>query len=144
MVSMEPEMHPTRLLLADDAATERAALATYLRREGYEVSEAGNGADAIDYLKSHEVDALLLDLNMPVVDGFDVLAYLQEHRRALPVIILSGMPVEKIQREIHLLPQHALPPLMFKPFDPEQLVQVLELRLAGDLPGQDGQMQANA
>src|SRR5262245_35068671 len=89
-----------RILLADDSPFERSALALYLRSIGYHVSEAGNGRDTINHIKEHEVDALLLDLNMPVADGFDVLTYLQEHRRGLPVILLSGMPVEQIQREI--------------------------------------------
>jgi CheY-like chemotaxis protein len=123
-----------RILLADDSPLERAALALYLRTIGYEVSEAGHGKDAIEHIKANPVDALLLDLAMPIADGFDVLTYLQEHHRSLPVILLSGMPVEQIQREIHGLPQHELPPLLFKPIDIDQLLQLLELQLSGGIP----------
>ena len=122
-----------RLLVADDSQFERSALAQYLRRMGYEVSEAGDGRATIEHLQAHEVDGLLLDLNMPSLDGFDVLGYLQKHRRGLPVILLSGMPLDQIQQHIHGLPQQELPPLMLKPINVDQLMEVLELQLRGDL-----------
>jgi CheY-like chemotaxis protein len=71
---------------------------------------------------------------MPGADGFEVLSYLQEHRRALPVILLSGMPLNQIQHKIHRLPTPELPPLLLKPIDPQQLLGLLDLQLSGDLP----------
>ncbi|HMB96332.1 MAG TPA: response regulator [Tepidisphaeraceae bacterium] len=123
-----------KILLCDDSQTERSALASYLNRQGYLVDEADEGRSAIEYLKNHEVDLVLLDLQMPGMDGFDVLTYLQEHRRGLPVILLSGMPVEQIQQKIYGLPTHALPPLFLKPVDLNQLLQVLKLQLSGQMP----------
>ena len=124
-----------KLLLCDDSPIERMALALFLRQEGYLVDEAGDGATAIDLLKSEPIDAILLDLHMPEKDGFDVLKYLQHHRRGMPVILLSGMPADEIQHEMHRLPNRELPPLFLKPIDPGQLVDVLELQLSGELPG---------
>ncbi len=123
----------TRILLAEDSQNERYALAQYLRRMGYDVSEAGDGQATIEHLQSHEVDGLLLDLNMPSIDGFDVLGYLQKHRKGLPVILLSGMPLDQIQQHIHGLPARELPPLMLKPIDVDQLIEVLDLQLRGGL-----------
>src|SRR5688572_31007669 len=123
-----------RLLLCDDSPVERLALAHFLRRSGYAVDEAGDGEAAIVHIKHRPVDAVLLDLNMPDVDGFAVLSYMQEHRRALPVILLSGMPLHKIQHKIKGLPSPELPPLLIKPIDPDQLLTLLELHLAGQLP----------
>lgn len=123
-----------RVLLCDDSTTERNALAYFLRGEGFNVHECADGEAALQYIKTHEIDVMLLDLQMPGTNGFDVLSYLQEHRRALPVILLSGMPVDQIQQEIHTLPTHELPPLFLKPVDPDQLLQVLELQLSGQLP----------
>ena len=48
--------------------------------------------------------------------------------------MLSGMPADEIQQRIHALPKQELPLLMFKPIDTEQLAQVLELKLSGELP----------
>src|SRR5687767_3804639 len=123
-----------RVLLCDDSAVERLALAHFLRRTGYSVDEAGDGEAAILHIKHRSVDAVLLDLNMPDVDGFGVLTYLQQHRRALPVILLSGMPLDQIQHKIKNLPSPELPPLLLKPIDPDQLLTVLELQLSGQLP----------
>jgi CheY-like chemotaxis protein len=125
----------SRLLLCDDSPVERLALAHYLRRGGYQVDEAADGEAAIEHLKHREIDIVLLDLQMPDVDGFDVLNYLREHRRALPVILLSGMPPDQIQHKMMSeLKQPELPPLFIKPIDPAQLVQVLELQLRGEMP----------
>ena len=127
-----------RLLLCDDSPAERLALAHILRSSGYAVEEAGEGESAIVKIKNKDFDVILLDLHMPQVDGFEVLSYLQEHRRALPVILLSGMPLHKIQHRIHSLPSQELPPLLINPVDPDQLLGVLDLQLAGELPRVDG------
>lgn len=123
-----------RLLLCDDSPVERLALAHYLRSAGYQVDEAGDGSSALEFLKHRNVDLLLLDLQMPDVTGFDVLNYVHEHRKALPVILLSGMEPNDIQQQIHGLRDQSLPPLLIKPVDPEQVVEVVELQLSGDLP----------
>jgi DNA-binding response OmpR family regulator len=142
MELQEPESPSTwsaKILLCDDSAIERGALAHYLNRHGYEVDETAEGKAAIEYLKNHEVSVVLLDLQMPGMDGFDVLTYLQEHRRSLPVILLSGMPVDQIQQKIHGLPAQALPPLFLKPVDLDQLLRVLELQLTGEMPKLDAE-----
>ena len=133
-MSPTPLGSSARLLLCDDSAVERLALAHFLRNSGYTVDEAADGESAILHLKHRRVDLLLLDLQMPDVNGFDVLGYLQKHRPGLPVILLSGMPLDEIQHEMHTLPTPELPPLFIKPVDPDQLVQVVELQLAGELP----------
>ncbi|MDB5328953.1 MAG: two component, sigma54 specific, transcriptional regulator, Fis family [Phycisphaerales bacterium] len=124
----------SRILLCDDSPVERRALAHFLRGSGFAVDEAGDGDVAIAHLKEKTVDLILLDLNMPGADGFTVLTYLQQHRRALPVILLSGMPLNRIQHKMHNLPTPELPPLLIKPIDPEQLLGLVDLQLSGELP----------
>jgi CheY-like chemotaxis protein len=123
-----------RLLVCDDSTVERSALAQILRRQGYEVDEAADGSAALRLIKGRGYDLLLLDLNMPDVDGFDVLRYVQTHQAKLPVVLMSGLPHEEIGDGIQRLPQHELPPLLLKPVDTRQLFQVIELKLAGELP----------
>ncbi|HXE54994.1 MAG TPA: response regulator [Tepidisphaeraceae bacterium] len=123
-----------RLLLVDDSPVERLALAHFLRHMGYMVDEAGDGDAAILHLKHRPVDLVLLDLQMPGMDGFAVLNYMNEHRRATPVILMSGMPPQKIQHRMHALHEPELPPLLIKPIDPDQLLGVVELQLSGQLP----------
>ena len=123
-----------RILLCDDSPVERMALSRLLRDSGSNVDEAGDGAAAIAQIKKVRIDGLLLDLHMPNVDGFQVLCYVQEHHRALPVVLMSGMPPHKIQPKIASLPNQELPPLLIKPVDPDQLLDLLELQLSGELP----------
>jgi len=130
-----------QLLVADDSPVQRRALCSFLRSSGYEVSEAGDGRTVVQHLKECPVDLLLLDLQMPQGDGFEVLAYVQEHRRALPVILLSGMALDEIQRRMHRRHQKELPPLLFKPVDPDQLIQVVELQLSGGISGESEQFR---
>ncbi len=120
--------------MADDSQSQRTALCSFLRICGYQVSEAGDGNGVIRHLKDCQVDLLLLDLQMPRSDGFEVLAYVQEHRRALPVILLSGLSAHEIQRSMQRRHQHDLPSLLLKPVDPDQLIQLVELHLSGDMP----------
>src|SRR3954447_19762473 len=137
VASTTPQSLGPKLLLCDDSPIERLALAHYLRAAGYSVDEAGDGGSALQYLKHREVDLLLLDLEMPDVDGFDVLNYVQEHRRALPVILLSGMPPDEIQDKMDHLHKPELPPLFMKPVDPQQLIELVEMQLTGQLPDDD-------
>lgn len=133
----EPSVVPARrprVLVADDNETVREALSQLLLRSGYEVTTAADGQAAVEVLKDARVDAVLLDLQMPGHDGFEALEYLQEHRRGLPVLLLSGLPADEIQDRMHRLSSGQLPPLFLKPCDYDQLLDVLELMLSGELP----------
>jgi DNA-binding response OmpR family regulator len=113
---------------------ERTAVATILRDQGYDVQEAAGGDEVLHLLKTTEIALILLDLHMPRTNGFDVLSYVQQHRQSLPVIVFSGMPLDDIQHEIHKLPLKRLPPLLLKPIDLDQLMQLVQLQLSGQLP----------
>ena len=122
------------LLLVDDSAVERKALARLLRHAGYAVREASDGAEALEHIRSAPPDILLLDLQMPETDGFDVLIALEQSHPGLPVIVLSGLPPRDIQRSIYRLPGRSLPPLLLKPIDVERLLDLIALHIAGELP----------
>ena len=122
------------VLVADDEPAVRQALGKILDREGYAVETAADGAEAIDRLKTRKVDALLLDLHMANHDGFETLAYVREHRRGLPMILLTGLSPSEIQQAMRQTHIDQLPPLFEKPCDPDQLLGVIELMLRGDLP----------
>jgi CheY-like chemotaxis protein len=129
-----PPQHPWRLLICDDSPVERLALSHFLRGNDFNVDEAGDCDSALQLMQLRPVDLIILDLQMPGKDGFVVLAYIQEHRPSLPVILISGMPLEDIQDKIHFLPSHELPPLLLKPVDTTQLLDIIDLALAGELP----------
>jgi CheY-like chemotaxis protein len=135
IMTCKSESSMARLLVVDDCPVERLALSHYLRSAGFTVDEVADGASAVAYVKNRDVDLMVLDLEMPTMDGFDVLKYLQVHRRSLPVVLLSGMPLHQIQQKMHVLPTQELPPLLIKPICLQQLLGVLDLQLNGGLPG---------
>ncbi len=82
-----------KILIADDSAMNRDLLATILEDE-YDIVQAEDGVKAVDYLQKHaeEIALVLLDLVMPQMDGFEVLAYMNKERWIdyIPVIIISA------------------------------------------------------
>ncbi|HYF50788.1 MAG TPA: response regulator [Planctomycetota bacterium] len=82
-----------RVLIVEDDLDIRDVLTQVLEYEGYEVATAGNGREALDYLRSHPKPGLiLLDLMMPVMDGWQFRAEQQKTPELanIPVVILSA------------------------------------------------------
>ncbi|HEX3662446.1 MAG TPA: response regulator [Acidobacteriaceae bacterium] len=80
------------ILIADDRASSRELLRTVLQRAGYDVLEAEDGEQALAQARSGHPDLILLDLQMPGLDGFGVLAELRADPRfkELPVLALTA------------------------------------------------------
>jgi DNA-binding response OmpR family regulator len=85
------------ILVVDDEKEIRELLRLYLENSGYRVLEAGDGQQALDFLRSEKIDLCLLDIMMPKVDGYHVLQELRKESN-IPVMILSakGADTEKI------------------------------------------------
>ncbi len=81
---------PHQLLVAEDDAEIRQALERILTYEGYEVISANDGAAALEAIREHEPDAILLDVMMPFVDGLDVCRKIRERGDRTPVLMLTA------------------------------------------------------
>ena len=81
-----------QVLIVDDKASSRELIRTVLESSGYAVSEAGDGAEAVRVAQQIEPDAILLDLQMPSLDGFGALEQLRADPRfaALPIVALTA------------------------------------------------------
>jgi CheY-like chemotaxis protein len=84
----------TTVLVVDDDLDIRCTIAQILREEGFHVREARNGIEALAKVAEERPDLVLLDLMMPVMNGWQVLQVLRDtpEYRALPVVILSAVP----------------------------------------------------
>jgi DNA-binding NtrC family response regulator len=78
------------MLVVDDEEKIRHAMERFFIAKNYDLSFASQGAEALDILKSKQVDLMLLDLKMPEVDGMEVLRQIQPMMNRLKVIILTG------------------------------------------------------
>lgn len=79
-----------RLLVIEDDQELRSVLVKGLSNQGFQVDYAANGEDGLQLLDLNEYDTLLLDLNLPDIDGLEVLSTLRETGKNTPVIILSA------------------------------------------------------
>ena len=82
---------PFCILICDDEPDIVNALRIYLEREGYDTLCAYDGAQALELLRSHSVDLILLDCMMPRMDGFTALSHIRENSN-VPVIFLTPRP----------------------------------------------------
>ncbi|MES2940576.1 MAG: SpoIIE family protein phosphatase [Pseudomonadota bacterium] len=120
---------PHRLLVVDDNEMNRDMLSRRLKRQGFSVDMAENGQQALDALAAQPFDLVLLDIMMPVLNGYDTLERLKadEALRHIPVIMITAVDdTESVARCIEMGAEDHLP----KPFNPSILRARIDSALA--------------
>jgi CheY-like chemotaxis protein len=86
----------TKVLIAEDNAVNRELLRELLETRGYTVLEASDGQETLDMIELTQPDLLLLDISMPVLDGFAVVRKIRENPRlaALPVVAVTAFAMQ--------------------------------------------------
>lgn len=114
-----------KVLAVDDDVDVCELVKVNLEKEGYGVDVANFGGEALEKLKTLSYDLLILDLNMPAVDGWEVLKKVKEDEKTkeLPVIILTGKTEEKDMLKGY---EHGAETYLVKPFDPQTLLAVVK------------------
>ena len=93
----------TVVLTIDDEQSVRTALSVFLSGLGYEVLEAENGREGMDQFDANKPDIVLVDLQMPVMSGFEVLEHLSEESPETPVVVVSGTnSIDDVVEALHL------------------------------------------
>jgi adenylate cyclase len=92
---------PTRVLLVEDDSFQRERMRAWLESQQWIVQEAANGREALDRLQQGKPDLILLDLMMPEMDGFQVVATLHRESdwRDIPVIVITALDLDAKDRE---------------------------------------------
>ncbi len=83
-------MRDLRVLIVDDEPEIRATVSAMLEIEGYDVDEAANGADALLALERRVPDLVLLDMRMPVLDGWGFARELRRRGHATPIVVMTA------------------------------------------------------
>jgi len=88
----EQSPHPGRVLVVDDTLGNLKVLANLLGEEGYDVRPVSSGRQALEAVERNLPDLILLDVNMPGMDGYEVCRRLREteHARTVPVIFVTA------------------------------------------------------
>jgi CheY-like chemotaxis protein len=122
-------VHGASVLLVDDEDSLRRVMRDLLAREGYAVIEARNGVEALDQVDRHAPDVIVLDLNLPDMDGYSVLSQLRSRpaTRKTPVLVLTAKGDEDNEVRVFEL---GADDFLTKPFRAKALSKRLEVVLA--------------
>src|SRR3972149_875574 len=113
------------ILLVDDDEDIRTIIKDRLEKLGYHVMTAGNGQEALRAIDSHEPDVLILDLQMPIMDGMEVIRRLKDNPQ-LPIIVLTAFGT--IENAVAAMKAGAFD-FVTKPFTPDHLDIVIKKAL---------------
>ncbi len=115
-----------RILIAEDDANIRAGLAATLESEGYAVTPAGDGAQALRLFAQEKIDLVILDVMMPRKSGYDACRELRAHDARVPVLFLTAKG-EEVDKVIGL--KLGADDYMTKPFGVHELLARVEALL---------------
>ena len=89
-VFVQPEKIAGRVLLVDDGETNRRFVSVVLKQTGVEIVEAVNGQEAVELATSQEFDLVLMDMQMPIMDGYTATRVLREKGITIPIVALTA------------------------------------------------------
>ncbi len=118
-----------RLLVVEDDAASRTTLQTLLKEEGFTVDAAGSAEEAVSRLEAFEPDVLLVDFQMPGMDGVRLAHHARKWRPELPVVLMSGF--DESRGAMGALLREPRTEHLLKPVDVGTLVAALERVLKG-------------
>jgi len=111
-------MSAERILIVEDEPSIAEVVALYLRRSGYEVIFAKDGLEAQNKIETHSPDLIVLDLMLPIVDGFELTRWLRDHSDT-PIIMLTARR-DEVDRIAGL--EMGADDYILKPFSPQEVV----------------------
>lgn len=118
-----------KVLIVDDSSVMRKMVSRGLRQAGLKVDEtfeAGNGAEALKLLKEQTVDLIMLDWNMPVMNGLDFIKVARQAKLKTPIVMLT---TEGGDEQIAQAMAAGASGYLTKPFTPEKLKSKLDIVL---------------
>ena len=110
-----------RILVADDEQDTRNAVKDILQSRGYDVITASNGKDCLKKLKKEKVNLLVLDIMMPVLDGWQVVRSMKKDKRLrrIPIVVLT---VKSGKEDYEMAREARIRDYITKPFDMDNLI----------------------
>ncbi len=111
-----------KVLIADDEKNMRTTLASILKREGYQISTAATGEEAVDLCSKEGFDVILMDVRMPGIDGVEAFRQIRKHREGVRVIMMSAYSVDEMKEAA--LEEGAIA-FLSKPLDVEKVIKLV-------------------
>lgn len=128
-----------KILVADDSPTIRKVAESLLKKQGYEVFCAEDGASALGMAKTNKPDLIFWDAVLPTIDGYHICEELKgnEELKDIPVIVLLTRDQEKKEKELNLIGADAF---LAKPFDPKDILKTVERFFKKEIPGEGDEL----
>ena len=118
---------PMDILLVEDDQISRLAIHTWLKEKGHKIIIAENGKKAVEYLKEHDTDVILMDVHMPVMDGIEATKLIREKRLSKAPIIGMTASVMNDERKSYI--DAGMDVLVEKPVNFEKLMEIVKNKL---------------
>lgn len=115
-----------QILIVDDEAPIRKLFACTIEADNRRILTAASGAEALELMKKERIDLVLLDLNMPGIDGADTLAEIRKLNQAVPVYVVTGFKDAFIEKLTKLRNADVSFEVLNKPVEKAQLCAVVE------------------
>ncbi|WP_298816167.1 response regulator [Chloroflexus sp.] len=126
-------MSPTIMVVEDESATRRL-YRFLLQNSGYNVVEAEDGVDALEKLMVHKCDLIITDMNMPRMDGLDLVRTLRQNQSQVYVIMVTAFGTPDTEKKAF---RAGVNEYLTKPFDFDELERRLQKYFARQNQGDD-------
>jgi PAS domain S-box-containing protein len=124
MTDLQKSLKGLRVLAVEDNELNRMVLQVILKKCEVIVSIAHNGREAIDLIQSKEFDIVLMDVQMPIVDGLEATKYIREELKlTIPII---GLSANAMREEVEICKQAGMNDYLVKPYSERALVEVMK------------------
>ena len=119
------------ILIVEDNIFNRVIAKDFAESRGLKVFEAENGREALTILRNKEIDLVLLDIQMPIMDGYETVVWIREQEEGyfqdLPVIALTASAMVEVQNKVY---RCGMNDFLTKPFVPDDFYKKIELHLS--------------
>ena len=119
-------MDKPKIIVVDDEPDIGEILTRFLAKKNYEVASFTSGKEALEYLKTNEVNLLLTDMAMPEMNGIELIRATKGLQPNLPILLMTGTPNAEMMNE---LIKYTISDYIAKPFELDSLEKVIASRL---------------
>ena len=121
-------MEKKKILLTDDEPNILKVVAVRLKTQNYDVITAGDGETALNLVKEHRPDLILLDITLPKLNGYEVCEILKKDAayKDIPVVLFSAR-AQQADKDAGM--EHGADAYISKPFEPQQLLETIKTLL---------------
>ena len=124
MTDLQMSLKGLRILAVEDNELNRMVLQVILKKCEVVVTIAHNGQEAIDHIQQQEFDLVLMDVQMPIVDGLEATKYIREELKLTTPII--GLSANAMREEVEICKQAGMNDYLVKPYSERALVEVMK------------------